>query len=70
MYVDLARTSIFSQSNPCLLAYVVSGHRFDIYEDIGCQPAIYNTPVAYALVLCWPIAIGLASGAYCCAYSS
>ncbi|KAI0682990.1 pheromone A receptor-domain-containing protein [Cerioporus squamosus] len=48
-----------------VMSYVVSGHRYDIYEDIGCQPAIYNTPVAYALVLCWPIVIGLASGAYC-----
>ena len=30
---------------------MVQGHRFDIYEDIGCIPTIYNTPLAYALVL-------------------
>ncbi|CDO69988.1 hypothetical protein BN946_scf184836.g62 [Trametes cinnabarina] len=49
----------------CDISYVVSGHRFDIYEDIGCQPAIYTTPFTFPLLLCWPIVIGLVSGVYC-----
>lgn len=44
----------------------MAGHRFDIYEEIGCYPAIYNVWLAYPLVLCWPIAIGLVSAVYCC----
>ncbi|EIM84303.1 fungal pheromone STE3G-protein-coupled receptor, partial [Stereum hirsutum FP-91666 SS1] len=45
--------------------YSPQGHRYDIYEDFGCFPAIYNTPVAYALVSAWPLAIGSVSGIYC-----
>lgn len=48
-----------------VLQYVVQGHRFNIYEDIGCFPMTYNTPVAYPLVYCWPVAIGLVSAVYC-----
>jgi hypothetical protein len=36
---------------------VVQGHRFNIFEDIGCMSAVYNTPVAMALVNAWPLAI-------------
>ncbi|KAI0311157.1 pheromone A receptor-domain-containing protein [Amylostereum chailletii] len=48
-----------------VLQVIVSAHRFDIYEDIGCYPVTYNTPPAYALVVCWPLAIGLVSSCYC-----
>ncbi|THH15868.1 hypothetical protein EW146_g4686 [Bondarzewia mesenterica] len=48
-----------------ILQYVVQGHRFDILEDYGCFPATYNTPPAYALVFCWPLAIGAVSFVYC-----
>ncbi|KAI6002477.1 STE3-domain-containing protein [Pisolithus orientalis] len=41
------------------------GHRFNIFEEIGCYPTTYNTPPAYALVFCWPVAIGLVSAVYC-----
>lgn len=47
------------------LEYIVSGHRFDIYEGIGCYPFIYNTPVAYPLSVVWPLIIGLISAVYC-----
>ncbi|KLO16520.1 STE3-domain-containing protein [Schizopora paradoxa] len=47
------------------LAYVVNGHRFDIYEGLGCYPAIYNVWLSYVLVSGWPIAIGLVSACYC-----
>ncbi|KAF8060134.1 fungal pheromone STE3G-protein-coupled receptor [Lyophyllum atratum] len=46
------------------LQYVVQGHRFNIFEDIGCFPAIYNTLLAYFLGGMWPIAIGLTSATY------
>ncbi|KAH7882760.1 pheromone A receptor-domain-containing protein [Phlebopus sp. FC_14] len=38
--------------------YVVQGHRFNIFEEVGCYPFTWNTPPAYALVFAWPIAIG------------
>lgn len=48
-----------------ILQYVVQGHRFNIFEDIGCWPATYDTPVAYPLVYVWPVAIGMVSACYC-----
>ncbi|KAI0946027.1 hypothetical protein AcV7_010116 [Taiwanofungus camphoratus] len=48
-----------------VLAYVVQGHRFNIYEEIGCYPAIYNTLLAYFLVNWWPIVLGVISAVYC-----
>jgi pheromone a factor receptor len=46
------------------LQYVVQGHRFDIFGDIGCRPFTYNTPLAYPLVIFPPLVIGLISGIY------
>ncbi|KAH8101257.1 pheromone receptor Rcb3 B45 [Cristinia sonorae] len=48
-----------------VMQYIVSGHRFDIYEDLGCYPFTYNTPVAYPLSYLWPPVIGLVSAGYC-----
>ncbi|KZT28900.1 pheromone receptor Rcb3 B43 [Neolentinus lepideus HHB14362 ss-1] len=47
-----------------ILSYIVQGHRFDIYEDIGCYPFIYNTWVAYPLSKVWPLAISMVSAVY------
>lgn len=47
------------------LQYVVQGHRFNIYENIGCAPAIYNTLLSYFINFMWPIIIGLISAFYC-----
>ncbi|KAF9484476.1 fungal pheromone STE3G-protein-coupled receptor [Pholiota conissans] len=47
-----------------ILGYIVQGHRFNIFEEVGCYPATYNTPPAYLLVWMLPIPIGLASGTY------
>jgi pheromone a factor receptor len=41
--------------------YVVEGHRFDIYEELGCFPFTYNTPMAVVLVDVLPLIIGLIS---------
>lgn len=43
------------------LHYVVQGHRFDILEDVGCWPSIYNTLPAYFLVFMWPTLLGCIS---------
>jgi len=43
---------------------VVQGHRYDIFEDIGCWPSVYNTPVAIAILSGPQIVIGCVSGIY------
>lgn len=47
-----------------ILQYIPQGHRFDIWEDIGCFPFTYNTYVALIFVSVPPILIGLVSGVY------
>ncbi|KAF9440169.1 STE3-domain-containing protein [Macrolepiota fuliginosa MF-IS2] len=47
------------------LQYIVQGHRFNIYEDIGCFPATYNTVIAYLVSCMWPLLIGCISACYC-----
>lgn len=51
------------------IEYVVQGHRFNILEDIGCYPALYNTLPTYFLSGMWPIVIGVISSVYCSAFS-
>ncbi|OJT14432.1 Pheromone B alpha 3 receptor [Trametes pubescens] len=48
-----------------LFEYIVSGHRYDIYEQVGCYPYVYPTPLMFPFVLVWPIIIGLCSAVYC-----
>lgn len=50
-----------------VLVSAVQGHRFDILEDIGCFPAIYNTIPTYFISTMWPLVIGLVSAGYCIA---
>ncbi|KAJ7215351.1 pheromone A receptor-domain-containing protein [Mycena pura] len=47
------------------LQYIVQGHRYDIFEDIGCLSETYTTPVAIALFYVPPILCGCVSGVYC-----
>ncbi|KAF5378593.1 hypothetical protein D9615_007162 [Tricholomella constricta] len=47
-----------------ILQYIPQGHRFDIFEDIGCYPFTYMTPVGIALVSVPPVAIGCVSAVY------
>ncbi|KAF8841556.1 STE3-like pheromone receptor [Paxillus ammoniavirescens] len=52
---------------PCVvmaLQYVVQGHRFNIFEQIGCYPATMNTLPAYFLIFMWPLLVGLISMVY------
>jgi pheromone a factor receptor len=48
--------------------YIVEGHRYNIFEDIGCYPSTFNSPPAYPLSIVWPVIIGLASATYCGAF--
>lgn len=45
--------------------FVVQGHRYDIWEDVGCYPTTVNTPPAYPLSFVWGPVIGLISAVYC-----
>ncbi|KAI0061317.1 STE3-domain-containing protein [Artomyces pyxidatus] len=47
-----------------LLSFIVQGHRFEIYEDLGCWPAIVNTPLTYVLLCTWPFVFDLVSVIY------
>ncbi|PPR07984.1 hypothetical protein CVT24_002696 [Panaeolus cyanescens] len=47
-----------------ILQYVPQGHRFDIFEDIGCFPFTYRTWMGFALVSLPPILIGAVSAVY------
>lgn len=44
--------------------YVVQGHRFNIFEEAGCWPAMVMVPWAYPLVVCVPLVIGLFNLSY------
>ncbi|KAF8725083.1 hypothetical protein AX14_008399 [Amanita brunnescens Koide BX004] len=48
-----------------ILQIITEGHRFDIYEEMGCAPYTYNTWAAVVFVYIPPIAIGLVSAVYC-----
>ncbi|KAJ7278844.1 pheromone B alpha 1 receptor [Mycena rebaudengoi] len=48
------------------LQYVVQGHRYDIYQDIGCMGETFETPVSVVLYHLPPLLIGLVSGVYAC----
>ena len=47
-----------------LAEYIVQGHRFNIFEDIGCSPASYYTWPIYPIQLLPPIFVGLFSATY------
>ncbi|KAI0061249.1 STE3-like pheromone receptor [Artomyces pyxidatus] len=44
--------------------YIVQGHRYNLYEDVGCWPVIYDTLEAFGLVFIWPLAISTVSAIY------
>ena len=43
---------------------VVSGHRYDLFEDFGPYPSIVNMVPSYFLVFGWPVAINAISLVY------
>ncbi|KAI0742596.1 pheromone A receptor-domain-containing protein [Daedaleopsis nitida] len=46
------------------LHYIVQGHRYNIIENIGCTPDIWNTVPAYPLVFIWPVVLGFITFVY------
>ncbi|KAJ7902933.1 fungal pheromone STE3G-protein-coupled receptor, partial [Mycena leptocephala] len=46
------------------MQYIVQGHRFNIYEQIGCYPALYNSIPMYFISMMWPPLIGCVSAVY------
>ncbi|KAJ3797422.1 fungal pheromone STE3G-protein-coupled receptor [Lentinula aff. detonsa] len=46
------------------LQYIVQGHRYCIYEEIGCMPYVYRTLAAQFLITAPPILTGLVSAYY------
>ncbi|KAG8708615.1 hypothetical protein FRC09_001130 [Ceratobasidium sp. 395] len=47
-----------------ILHYIVQGHRFDILEDIGCNPTTYVSVAALFIVYLPPIILSLGTFAY------
>ncbi|KAF9458256.1 pheromone receptor [Collybia nuda] len=47
-----------------IISYIPQGHRYDIFEDIGCVPIGYATPVYVILVQFPPVAIGCVTAVY------
>jgi pheromone a factor receptor len=47
-----------------LVEYIIQGHRFNIFEQIGCYPALYNALPMYFLNNMWPVVLGLLSAIY------
>lgn len=47
-----------------VLQYIPQGHRFDIFEDVGCFPFTYRTWVGLVIGSLPPIFIGLVSAVY------
>nr|AER51017.1 pheromone receptor [Lentinula edodes]AGL07755.1 pheromone receptor [Lentinula edodes] len=48
----------------CSQFYIVQGHRFNIFEDLGCAPALYDSLPLYFITYSWSIIFGLASAVY------
>ncbi|KAF8200240.1 STE3-like pheromone receptor [Pholiota molesta] len=44
-----------------ILHYIIQGHRFDILEDVGCYPVVYNTLPSYFLYFMWSPIFGCIS---------
>ncbi|KAJ7436163.1 pheromone receptor Rcb2 B44 [Mycena galericulata] len=47
------------------LQIVVQRNRFDILEDVGCIPDLYDSLPTYFISLLWPLVLGVGSIAYC-----
>ncbi|KAJ7164153.1 STE3-domain-containing protein [Mycena filopes] len=47
------------------LQYIVQGHRYNIFEDIGCLGETFETPVAIVLFHLPPLLVGCISAVYC-----
>jgi pheromone a factor receptor len=44
--------------------YIVQGHRYNIFEDVGCLPAIYNVTWAFPIIYIPPLIMGVVAAGY------
>ena len=61
--------SLITLHRLCLTSFteiIVEGHRFDIFEQVGCYPNFYNVPAAFPLVFIWPLVINIVIAVYSC----
>ena len=56
--------STFSLNENYFADYIIQGHRFNIFEDIGCSPATYYTWPIYPIFFLPPIFVGVFSATY------
>lgn len=57
----------------CLIGFseiIIEGHRFDIFEEIGCYPDIFNVTLAFPITYLWPVVLSLITTIYCGALGS
>ncbi|TDL16350.1 STE3-domain-containing protein [Rickenella mellea] len=47
------------------IAYISQGHRYDIFEDVGCTFHIHDAWPAFLTYYMWPLTIALISAVYC-----
>ena len=48
--------------------YVIQGHRYNIYEDVGCAPAMYPTVEWLVLLNALPLYTGIFTTIYASTY--
>jgi pheromone a factor receptor len=46
------------------LYYIHQGHRYDIYQELGCVAPVYLTWASMCLLIIWPLVIGVISAVY------
>ncbi|KAJ8474657.1 hypothetical protein ONZ51_g7062 [Trametes cubensis] len=63
VYIDIA-IAIGVPVIVMALHYIVQGHRYNIIENVGCTPDIWNTAPAYPLVFMWPVLLGVITFVY------
>ncbi|KAJ7637861.1 pheromone A receptor-domain-containing protein [Mycena rosella] len=64
MLIDALICMLFPSSTSPSVQYIVQGHRFNIYEQIGCYPALYNSLPMYLLSAMWLPLLGLVAAVY------
>ncbi len=47
-----------------MLDYIVQGHRFDIIEQFGCRPSIYNSLASLFLIWIPPLLFSIGAGVF------
>ena len=60
-------STLIVSSALCLIDFlelVVEGHRFDIFEEIGCIPNTYNVTLAYPLAVVWNPVLSIITAIY------